>query len=374
MVRTMAFVNRRLVLSMTLSGLGFSLMKSALGADSNEAFESACELLEKACSSQQVHAASIYIRVGSKVNVKCFGEAKTDSAAFLLGSISKPIAITSLMVLFDQGKFSLDDPAQKFLPEFKGDGREQITIRHLLTHVSGLPDQLPDNAKLRGSHAPLSEFVRGALRVPLSFSPGTRYQYSSMAILLATEIAQRISGTEIKRLVRDTVLKPLNMNHSALGVGDLANEQIMKCQVEFGAVESGGGSAESRSWDWNSDYWRQLGAPWGGVQSSANDVGLFLEEFAQLRGVVVKPETAKLMTRNHNPLGRESRGLGFEVGMEGLCAGCSVESFGHTGSTGTIAWADPSRERVCVVLTTLPGQALPAQQHPRQIASNFISS
>ena len=88
------------------------------------------------------------------------------------------------MTLFDRGEFQLDDPLKKFIPQFTGEGRDQATIRHLLTHVSGLPDQLPENDALRRKHAGLAEFVEQAIRTPLLFAPGSRYQYSSMAILL----------------------------------------------------------------------------------------------------------------------------------------------------------------------------------------------
>ena len=86
---------------------------------------------------------------------RAFGAAKNGDAMFLLGSISKPIAVTALMTLFDKGEFKLDDPLKKFIPQFAGEGREDVTMQHLLTHVSGLPDQLPDNAmRLRKKHAP----------------------------------------------------------------------------------------------------------------------------------------------------------------------------------------------------------------------------
>ena len=92
---------------------------------------------------------------------------------FLLGSISKPINVTAVMTLFDQGKFRLDDRVKKFLPAFTGDGRDEVTIRHLLTHVSGLPDQLANNNELRKRHAPLTEFAEQAMRTPLDFAPGS---------------------------------------------------------------------------------------------------------------------------------------------------------------------------------------------------------
>src|SRR5262249_24635146 len=156
----------------------------------------------------------------------------------------------------------LDDLVQKFIPEFKGDGREKITIQQLLTHVSGLPDQLPNKNELRRKHAPLSEFVKEAIRTPLLFAPGTKYEYSSMAIMLAAEIAQRITKTDFLPFVDKTVFQPLGMKHSALGLGDFKLADLMKVQTEHAAPESGGGDPSAKEWDWNSEYWRKLGAPW----------------------------------------------------------------------------------------------------------------
>jgi CubicO group peptidase (beta-lactamase class C family) len=349
-------------------------MNSIFAAARDHKFDKAVSILEQSVASGKVRAAAIFVQSGDMQLSQLFGDAKTPDAAFLLGSISKPIAMTALMTLFAKGMFGLDDPAQKYLPEFQGGNRDKVTVRHLLTHTSGLPDQLPQNAELRSKHGTLADFVKGAMEVPLHFEPGTKYEYSSMAILLAAEIAQRLSGVEIKELVDQTVLKPLGMYHSALGVGQLTANQMMQCQVEFGAVESGGGSEDSKNWDWNSTFWRKLGAPWGGLQASAADVGKFLHEFLHPTGKLFKPEVASLMIRNHNPAGLETRGLGFDVGMESSCPGCSPSTFGHTGSTGTIAWADPARDLICVVLTTLPAGALPVAKHPRQLASDCIAS
>jgi len=338
----------------------------------DDKLNAASEILSRATSSGQLRAAVVFMRQGRMVFQRAFGEAKNVDATFLLGSISKPIAVAAVMTLFDQGQFGLDDPVKKFVPEFHGDLKDRVTIRHLLTHVSGLPDQLPENANLRKSHAPLSEFVKETIRVPINFEPGTQYEYSSMAILLATEIAQRISGIDFKEFVDSAVLRPLGMNHSAFGRGRLKPEETMQCQVEFGAIESGGGSPDSKDWNWNSPYWRELGAPWGGAHASASDVGLFLDEFMHPSGKVFRPEVAKLMIQNHNQAGLESRGLGLDVGMSTSCVHCSEKKFGHTGSTGTIAWADPERDRACVVLTTLPAGNL--KDHPRQLVSDCITS
>ena len=68
--------------------------------------------------------------------MRAFGKAASADAMFLLGSISKPICVTALMTLFDRGEFKLDDPLKKFIPQFAGDRRDQVTMQHLLTHVS----------------------------------------------------------------------------------------------------------------------------------------------------------------------------------------------------------------------------------------------
>ncbi|QDU27995.1 Esterase EstB [Anatilimnocola aggregata] len=335
-------------------------------------WDAAAEVLTKATDSKQVHAATLYVSQKDDSYTRHFGQATTGDAMFLLGSISKPINITAVMTLYDQGKFQLEDRVKKFLPTFTGGGRDDVTIRHLLTHVSGLPDQLASNNELRKRHASLTEFSEQTLRTPLSFAPGTKYQYSSMGILLATRIAELISGTDILTLVDRSVLQPLGMKHSAQGVGRFQLTDLLPCQMDGAAPESGSGDPQAKDWNWNSPYWRKLGAPWGGTHASAPDVGRFLAEFMDQRNVAIKPATARLMLQNHNPAGFTPRGLGFHVGAESGSKGCSDQTFGHTGSTGTLCWADPQSKTICVVLTTLPRRAV--QPHPREVAANYVAA
>jgi len=97
-----------------------------------------------------------------------------------------------------------------------------------------------------------------------------------MAILLAAEVARRISGTEFPAFMEQAVFRPLEMKHSALGLGRFPLAATMRCQAENAAPESGAGDPTAREWDWNSPYWRRLGAPWGGVHASALDLARFL--------------------------------------------------------------------------------------------------
>ncbi len=337
-----------------------------------ERWDDAAEVLERATAAKQVEAAVLHVVQGDESFTRHFGKATSGDAMFLLGSISKPINVTAVMTLFDQGKFQLDDRVKKFLPAFTGNGRDDVTIRHLLTHVSGLPDQLTNNNALRKQHAPLAEFAEQTIRTPLGFAPGARYQYSSMGILLATRIGELVSGLDSLTLVDRQVFQPLGMKHSAQGLGRFPLEAMVPCQMDGAAPESGGGDPHAREWDWNSPYWRKLGAPWGGTHASAPDVARFLGEFLGARGEVVKPETARLMIKNHNPAGFTPRGLGFGVGKESGSPGCSGQTFGHTGSTGTLCWADPASDTTCVVFTSLPGHGV--QPHPRELAAERVAA
>jgi CubicO group peptidase (beta-lactamase class C family) len=362
-------MNRRTFLQ---SGLGTAWGASLIAAvQQPDKLDIAAGVLARATSTGQVDAAVLYVRHRSGVFARSFGTARSVDALFLLGSISKPMTAAALMTLYDRGKFQLEDPVRKFLPEFAGAARGRITVRQLLTHVSGLPDQLPENEALRRRHAPLSEFVAGAVRTPLLFEPSSRYEYSSMAFLLASEIARRISGTEFPAFIEEAIFRPLEMKHAALGLGRFPLEATMRCQAEDAAPESGAGDPAAWEWDWNSPYWRRLAAPWGGVHASAPDVARFFAEFLDRQGRAVRPETAGLMLRNHNPDGLQPRGLAFAIGARAGSPDCSEATFGHSGSTGTLAWADPRTETICVVLTTLPGQA--AHRHLRNLVSDRVA-
>jgi CubicO group peptidase (beta-lactamase class C family) len=361
-------MNRRAFLA---SGLGVSLSIPLLGALQDGKFDAAAAVLAKAVQEGRVRAASLCVRHGKDAFSRPFGAAATVDAPFLLASITKTLSAAAVMTFVDRGKLRLEDPVSKLLPEFSVGPRSRITLAQLLTHVSGLPDQLPENQALRKRHAPLADFVEAAVRTPLLFEPGARFSYSSMGILLASEMARRISGADFAELVDRAVFQPLEMKHSALGLGRFRLEDVVLNQVENAAPESGAGDPSAKEWDWNSPYWRKLGAPWGTAHCSAPDVARFYGEFLHPTERMMKPETARLMVRNHNPEGFAPRGLGFAVGSKSGSVGCSDKTYGHSGSSGTLAWADPATDTVCVVLTTLPGAA--ASPHPLRVAADLVA-
>ncbi|HXA03480.1 MAG TPA: serine hydrolase domain-containing protein [Bryobacteraceae bacterium] len=305
----------------------------------------AAELVDRAVAAGDVRAAVLDVRRGKQSFERAFGQARGPETVFIVASISKPMAATGVMLLVDRGKLTLSDPVQKFIPEFSGGDREMVTVQHLLTHTSGLPDMLPENIELRRRHAPLADFVAGTCRTPLLFRPGTKVSYQSMGILLAAEIAQRITKMPFREFLRREVFLPLGMRETSLGLGGRRIEATAQCQVEG-----------KDDWNWNSLYWRDLGAPWGGVHSTAADISKFLNSFLRPNGLVLKRDTAAAMITNHTQGLNETWGLGWKLEPGGFGRVCSSLTFGHYGATGTVAWADPKAGMRCVLLTTWPAE------------------
>ncbi len=272
---------------------------------------------------------------------------------YLLASITKPVSVCGLMLLVEEGKVVLSDPVQRYLPEFRGDLKEKVKVGHLLSHTSGLPDMLPENVALRRAHAPLSRFVASALRTPLLYEPGARFAYQSMGTLLAAEIAERVSEMRLRDLLRRKIFEPLGMRHTVLGLDGL--------KIEDTAIfQENDESADSRSWGPNSPYWRNMGHPWGGLHGATADLATLLQTFLNGglygRTRLFSPATTAVMTRDQNRAIGAPWGHGWALrdspvwNYFGNLGSAGV--FGHVGVTGTVAWADPVRQLICVFLST----------------------
>ena len=333
-----------------------SLAATKSHSATSDHMQTAAQIIQQQFDTGILTSAVLHVRQGKNTFQQAFGKAGHADAIFLLASITKTMTAAGVMILADRGELRLSDPVMKFIPKFNEGDRKQITIEQLLTHTSGLPDQLANNTELRSRHAPLAEFVQGAIRTPLLFAPGTKYHYQSMGILLAAEIVERITQTPLPDFLAKAVFAPLGMKHSALGLGSFKLADTIRCQTEHAAPESGAGDPQAASWDWNSPYWRNLAAPWGGAHGSAADVARFLDAFMHPSGQVLREETARLMLQNHTPGLSARRGIGFALGPEGFGKSCSQQSFGHSGSTGTLAWADPATDTTCIILTSLPSR------------------
>jgi CubicO group peptidase (beta-lactamase class C family) len=315
----------------------------------------AVAILERETREGRVHAAAILVaRDGRIVLHQGFGKAQPDTV-FLLASITKPVTACALMLLVERGQVSLADYASRYLPEFTGGYRGEVRVRDLLSHTSGLPDMLPENIALRRAHAPLSEFVKGAMRTPLLYRPRTGFQYQSMGILLAAEIVERVTEMRLRDFEKREIFDPLGMKNSFLGMGGRKIEETAWCQ-------GGGNPADLERFGPNSPYWRDMGHPWGGMHSTTTDLAILLQTFLNGGAYgdfrLFSPATVAAMTRDQNEGLNAPWGLGWGLATSRVWAYfgdlASRRAFGHSGATGTVAWADPDRRLLCVILTTRP--------------------
>jgi CubicO group peptidase (beta-lactamase class C family) len=276
------------------------------------------------------------------------------------------------LLLVERGLLSLDDRVCEIVSQFRGRGKYGVTVRHLLTHSSGLPDMLPNNRELRESHASLDEFLAGACAAEMGFPPGRGVRYQSMGFGLLGEIIRTISGQRCSDFLRSEIFDQLWMNDTSLGAPDEWYEgadpkaaRIAEIRVPEDQLEA------ATDWGWNSRYWRGLGSPWGGVLSTPRDLARFAQMMlagGTLDGTrIFSKATVEAATRNQlaGLFGipapeRDGRpwGFGWRLNWPGTSPYfgdlLGLRMYGHMGATGTVLWIDPDRDAFAVILTTQP--------------------
>ena len=307
----------------------------------------------------------------------------TSDSIFLIASPTKPLVATAAMMLVEQGQLQLDHLVSRYLEGFQNKDKQAIRIHHLLTHTSGLPDMLPNNAELRAAHAPLSEFMKHVCEVPLVARPGTRVHYQSMGILTLAAIIEKIAGSSLPEYLSQTIFAPLQMTSTSLGIAEDWPSSGHMDRMTWSQVDD---KPEATDWGWNSQYWRRLAAPWGGLLSTAADLGRFCRHLLGIHAGesgIIAPMTLRAMTTNqlvHLPelptevVGTTPWGLGWQLNWpahpRGFGSLLPIDSYGHWGATGTMLWIDPDRGVYGVVLTTEPVE----MENRRQIAFGNMSS
>lgn len=326
-------------------------------------------LLTTAVDQGKIPGAALQVaRRGRWLEPRAFGNMRPGlntqpDTIFLTASVTKPMTVTAVMILLERGALLLDDPVHTLIPEFGNRGKEAVTVRHLMTHTSGLPDMLPNNIELRKAHTPLAEFYRQIFALPLDFAPGTNLQYQSCGTAMLAVIVERISGVSLPDFLHQELFAPLGMKDTALGVSDLPQDRIAHVNV--------GDDMRGTDWGWNTPYWWHLGVPWGGMFSTVHDMARCCQMFlngGELDGVrILSPATVAAMTRDQTSAmpglpaserHRQAWGLGWRqmptlawsYGGDLLSPG----AFGHGGATGTVVWVDPVQEVVCALFTNEP--------------------
>jgi CubicO group peptidase (beta-lactamase class C family) len=268
-----------------------------------------------------------------------------DVTIYDLASLTKVIGTTTaVMILYDEGRVSLDARVVEYLPAFTGGWKDSITIRQLLTHRSGLPASR-DLWKLATNP---QEARLGVVDATLQCRPGVCFEYSDLGMVLLGMVVETITGVGLDRFLHERVFEPLGMTSTFFRPADSLRARIAPTDV----TPPRGYPLRGEVADENS---YALGGIAGhaGLFSTASDIAVFAQMMlngGEYNGVrIVSDSTIALFTRRT----AGTRALGWDTadGDGGSGSYLSGNSYGHTGYTGTSLWIDPDREMFVVLLT-----------------------
>lgn len=276
-------------------------------------------------------------------------EPMTQDTIFDLASLTKVVATTpAIMILVERGQVKLDAPVCTYIPEFTGGGKEQVTVRELMTHTSGLPPDIETRTDWHGRAAAIQK----ACAEPLQSKPGTRFRYSDINFFLLGEIVRRVSHMPLQDFVQREIYGPLKMKDTGFlpprdKLPRIAPTEVVNGKPWRGIVHD--------------PTARKMGGVAGhaGLFSTASDLARYarmLLNGGSLDGVrILKPETVKLMTSVQTPPAvGVRRGLGWDIdspysGPRGKWF--PRGSYGHTGWTGGSIWIDPFSKTFLIFLS-----------------------
>ena len=283
---------------------------------------------------------------------------KTD-AVFWIASMSKPITAAVVMMLVDEGKISLDDPVEKYLPEFKGQqlaimkGGKQvglkapkhpITVRNVLSHTSGLPFKSPQEAPTLDA-LPLKDAVKTYAEMALQFEPNTAYQYSNAGINTAARILEVVSGLTYEDFMDQRLFTPLGMTDTTFWPNEAQVARLARAYQPNGGKNALEETTISQLQYPLTERTTRFPMPAGGLFSTARDVLRFCQmvanggEFDGRR--YLSEQAVKTMTSRQTAMSiKQPYGLGWTTG----------ESFGHNGAMATNMTVHPKVGLITVFL------------------------
>jgi CubicO group peptidase (beta-lactamase class C family) len=311
----------------------------------------------------------------------------TPDTIFRIASMTKPIVAAALMTLYEEGEFQLSDPVSRWLPEFKsmkvvvpqgGDGnynmvdaRNPITVRHIMTHTSGvqsggglLAAQYTKVGPRTVPNDTLANFVTRLGALPVNFEPGTKWEYgaSGNGIALTGRLVEIISKKPLDRFIEERIFRPLRMNDTYF---HLPEEKLGRFAVLYKpGTDKRIEIAEMP--DRNSPFVRDRSfvSGTGGLVSTVPDYlrfQLMMLNGGELDGVrILGRKTVELISANHiGNLPVASRGAGYGFGLA-VSVVTDVGASGQLGSTGTYGWGgatctitfvDPAEEIIGIMMT-----------------------
>lgn len=279
-----------------------------------------------------------------------------------LASLTKVIGLTTAcMILVSDGRLDLDAPVQRYVPEFRGPGKEAVTIRHLLTHSSGLP-----------AWRPLYQEARGRRRIlalvdttPLDTLPGARYVYSDLGAIVLMQVVEHITGERIDHYLAHVEFGPLGMPATRYLPPRSWRDRIAPTELDtiFRHRLMRGEVHDENAW--------QMGGVSGhaGLFSNAPDLARFAAFLLQrvhqagngnagpspCTASCIAPGVVRQFVQRQGIPPGSTRALGWDTpsdsGYSSAGSKLSRRSFGHTGFTGTSIWMDPDRDLFVILLT-----------------------
>ena len=292
------------------------------------------------------------------------GKTADADTIFWIASMTKPVTAVAVMMLQDEGKLSVEDPVGKFVSELKDlktkDGKPaNVTLRHLLTHTSGLGEASSGQSKKAEK---LADLIPHYAAQPVKFEPGTKWEYSQSGINTLGRIVEIVSGKPFQDFLRERLFEPLGMKDTTFYLSEAQLPRLAKAYKKDGDKLE---EAKIFILDGHAPHSRQrYPAANGGLFSTAPDYGRFCQMILN-EGTLdgrryLKPETVKQMTSLQTP---ESIKTGFTEGNgwglgwcvvrkpQGVSEKLSPGSFGHGGAYGTQAWIDPKKGIAYVLMT-----------------------
>ena len=324
----------------------------------------AYQVIERAIGDKAFPGATVAIGYRGKVSLHAFGNLSYDAKSpaldthtmYDIASLTKVVATTTLVAKLAEGDFpvplDLDARIERYLPEWttgpQPEWRHQVTVRHLLTHTSGLPAFKEYWRTSKNKQDTLTKIFAE----PLEYEPGTKEIYSDLGIILMAEIIERLTGRTLDDLAKSYIFTPLAMKDTMYRppkklLPDIAPTEIdnnLRHRLVHGEVHDENAFA--------------IGGVSGhaGLFSTAPDLAAFCQMllnggvYAHHR-ILRRATIAQFTTPQQ--LSSGTRTLGWAVPTEGGSSGhfFSTHAFGHTGFTGTSIWIDPDRQLFVVLLT-----------------------
>jgi CubicO group peptidase (beta-lactamase class C family) len=273
------------------------------------------------------------------------GSVTAEKTIYDLASLTKVVGTTTaVMILYDEGKLRLDDKVVRFIPEFTGGGRENVTIRHLLEHRSGLP---AGRDLWRLAHTP-EEARAAVISTELFAQPGQYYEYSDLGADMLGFVVEAVSGQRLDQFLEARVFGPLGMHDTHFRPDASLRGRIAPTEL----TPPRGYPLRGEVHDENA---YALGGVAGhaGLFSTANDLSIFAQmllnggKYRDTR--LIADSTVQLFTKR----AAGTRALGWDTcaGEYGCGKYMGSNAYGHTGFTGTSLWIDPDRQMFVVLLT-----------------------